>query len=142
MEDLSIVGSAVDVSETVQADAKLQQHIDAHSDTLDRLATAVAIFGRDQKLNFYNRAFAKLWGLPKPGSTPIPTMPKSSTACARRANCRSSATIRSGKRQRLALYAEPAEYLPRNTGTCRAARRCAWWRSRTPSAASPFSMRT
>src|SRR6185312_12898894 len=36
---------------------------DAHSDTLDRLQTAVAIFGPDQKLIFYNRAFVKLWGL-------------------------------------------------------------------------------
>ena len=28
------------------AEAKLQQHVDAHVDTLDKLATAVAIFGR------------------------------------------------------------------------------------------------
>ena len=54
LESGAVVGSAVDVTENVQADAKLQQHLDAHSDTLDRLATAVAIFfgQSDQKLNF------------------------------------------------------------------------------------------
>ena len=61
----AVMGSAVDVTENVQADAKLQQHLDAHADTLDRLATAVAIFSRDQKLTFYNRAFARLWALPE-----------------------------------------------------------------------------
>src|SRR6476659_9837059 len=45
------------------AQSELQQHIDAHADTLDKLATAVAIFGRDQKLTFYNRAFSRLWEL-------------------------------------------------------------------------------
>ena len=44
---------------------RLQQHVDAHADTLDRLQTAVAIFGKDQKLTFYNRAFVKLWGFPE-----------------------------------------------------------------------------
>ena len=58
-----VVGTAIDVTEVAAAEARLQQHIDAHADTLDKLATAVAIFDRDQKLTFYNRAFARLWGL-------------------------------------------------------------------------------
>ncbi|HEY2032829.1 MAG TPA: PAS-domain containing protein [Rhizomicrobium sp.] len=64
IEDGRIVGSAIDVTDVSNAEAKLQQHVDANADTLDKLATAVAIFGRDQKLNFYNRAFLKLWHLP------------------------------------------------------------------------------
>jgi signal transduction histidine kinase len=64
IEDGRIVGSAVDVTDVSNAEAKLQQHVDANADTLDKLATAVAIFGRDQKLNFYNRAFLRLWNLP------------------------------------------------------------------------------
>jgi signal transduction histidine kinase len=39
--------------------------MEAHAETLDRLATAVAIFGPDRRLNFYNRAYVRLWGLPE-----------------------------------------------------------------------------
>ncbi|HEY2008752.1 MAG TPA: PAS-domain containing protein [Rhizomicrobium sp.] len=63
--DAGVIGAAIDVTDTAAAEARLQQHADAHADTLDKLQTAVAIFGRDQKLTFYNRAFVKLWGLPE-----------------------------------------------------------------------------
>jgi signal transduction histidine kinase len=63
--DAGIIGTAIDVTETAAAEARLQSHADAHADTLDKLATAVAIFGRDQKLTFYNKAFVRLWGLPE-----------------------------------------------------------------------------
>ncbi len=62
--DTGIVGTATDVTDVAAGEAKLQQHIDAHTDTLDKLATAVAIFGPDQRLQFHNRAFKKLWNLP------------------------------------------------------------------------------
>nr|TFG55629.1 MAG: PAS domain-containing protein [Hyphomicrobiales bacterium] len=59
----NIAGSAIDVTALAEAEARLQQHIDAHAETLDKLATAVAIFGSDHKLNFFNRAYVRLWGL-------------------------------------------------------------------------------
>ena len=59
----AIAGSAIDVTDLSTSEARLQQHIDAHADTLDKLATAVAIYGRDQHLTFYNSAYAQLWGL-------------------------------------------------------------------------------
>ncbi|HJT43221.1 MAG TPA: PAS-domain containing protein [Rhizomicrobium sp.] len=63
--DAGVIGTAVDVTEVAAAEARLQQHVDAHADTLDKLQTAVAIFGKDQKLSFYNKAFVKLWALPE-----------------------------------------------------------------------------
>jgi signal transduction histidine kinase len=63
--ETGMVGTAADVTDIAAGEAKLQQHIDAHTDTLDKLATAVAIFGPDQKLHFFNRAFLKLWALPE-----------------------------------------------------------------------------
>jgi signal transduction histidine kinase len=108
----AIVGSAIDVTETVQADARLQQHIDAHADTLDRLATAVAIFTKEQKLQFYNRAFAKLWSLPE---TWLDTHPSDGEILDRLREGRKLAEQRdyqSWKRQRLAQYTMPAERLP------------------------------
>ncbi len=59
----AVVGSASDITALSEAEAKLQRHMDAHADTLDHLATAVAIFGPDRKLSFYNSAFVRLWGL-------------------------------------------------------------------------------
>jgi len=63
--DAGVIGTALDVTDVAAAEARLQQHVDAHADTLDKLQTAVAIFGRDQKLTFYNKAFVRLWGLPE-----------------------------------------------------------------------------
>lgn len=65
LPDGNVVGSVLDITELSEADARLQQHLDAHADTLDRLATAVAIFGPDRKLIFYNRAYVRLWELPE-----------------------------------------------------------------------------
>ncbi len=63
--DSGVVGTALDVTDATTAEAHLQQHADAHTATLDTLGTAVAIFGRDQKLTFHNKAFAALWNLPQ-----------------------------------------------------------------------------
>jgi signal transduction histidine kinase len=63
--DAGIIGTAQDVTDVAAAEARLQQHVDAHVDTLDKLATAVAIFDKEQKLSFYNRAFVRLWDLPE-----------------------------------------------------------------------------
>jgi signal transduction histidine kinase len=112
MPDGTVVGSAVDVTENVQADAKLQQHLDAHSDTLDRLATAVAIFSREQRLTFYNRAYAQLWGLPE---TWLDTHPSDGEILDRLREGRKLAEQRdfqAWKRERMSLYGAAQEYLP------------------------------
>jgi PAS domain-containing protein len=46
----TIVGSAIDVTASPEAEAKLQRYIDAHAETLDRLGAAGAILGCDKKL--------------------------------------------------------------------------------------------
>lgn len=112
LADGTIVGTAIDVTDVSNAEARLQQHIDASSDTLDKLATAVAIFDRDQKLSFYNRAFAQLWGLPE---TWLDTRPTDGEVLDRLREGRKLPEQRdyqAWKRQRLALYGQPAEYLP------------------------------
>lgn len=63
--DLSIgkTGYAVDVTPLEVAEKELDRHIKAHASTLDKLNTAIAIFGPDQRLRFYNQAYMALWGL-------------------------------------------------------------------------------
>ena len=54
---------AVDMTALDNTQRELDQHIKAHASTLDKLATAIAIFGPDQHLRFYNAAYADLWAL-------------------------------------------------------------------------------
>lgn len=56
-------GIAIDVTSLEQIQTELRRTIDFHARTLDQLATAVAIFGADKRLQFYNAAFRSLWGL-------------------------------------------------------------------------------
>jgi signal transduction histidine kinase len=56
-------GIATDVTDLEQTQAELRRTIDFHARTLDQLATAVATFGADKRLQFHNAAFRDLWGL-------------------------------------------------------------------------------
>ena len=56
-------GFAVDVTAIEDARKELSRHIRAHASTLDKIATAIVIFGPDQRLRFYNAAYAALWEL-------------------------------------------------------------------------------
>jgi signal transduction histidine kinase len=55
------LGYAFDVSEHTETKAEFARHIQAHGVVLENLATAVAIFGADQRLMFHNTAFARLF---------------------------------------------------------------------------------
>ena len=56
-------GFALDMTDLESAQNELRRHIQAHASTLDKLATAVAIFGADQRIRFFNAAYADLWSL-------------------------------------------------------------------------------
>lgn len=54
---------AFDVTEQENSREELNRHVRAHDETLNHVADAVAIFGPDRKLNFYNKAFREMWDL-------------------------------------------------------------------------------
>ena len=56
-------GFAMDITALDTAEKELDRHIKAHTSTLNKLDTAIAIFGPDQKLKFHNAAYAALWPL-------------------------------------------------------------------------------
>ena len=56
-------GMAIDVSSSETLREELARTLKSHADTLDHLATPVAIFDADRRLQFYNQAFLQLWGL-------------------------------------------------------------------------------
>jgi signal transduction histidine kinase len=57
------VGFAADRTEAESAETELWRHINAHAEVLESLGVAIAIYGTDKRLRFFNTAFAALWGI-------------------------------------------------------------------------------
>lgn len=98
------IGVALDASELDVAQNDLQRHVDAHSETLNTLATAVAIFDSDKRLVFYNKSYLDLWHLDE---TWLDSNPLEGEILERlRENTRlpEKANFPEWKKQRLALY--------------------------------------
>lgn len=55
--------AAIDVASLEKTQGDLDRQIAVYDRTLDRVATAVAIFNRQQQLVFFNEAYVKLWQL-------------------------------------------------------------------------------
>jgi signal transduction histidine kinase len=109
LDGTGVAGSAIDVTDTVAAEARLQQHIDAHADTLDKLATAVAIFAQDQKLAFYNRAFVRLWDLAESWLEAKPTDSEVLDRLREGRKLPEQRDYHAWKRDRLAMYEKPRD---------------------------------
>jgi PAS domain-containing protein len=62
LSNATIAGVAVDVTEAVQADARLRLTADATADMLDEMPMAVAVFGDDQRVVSCNGACLHMWG--------------------------------------------------------------------------------
>lgn len=61
-ETVSLIGFAVDVTAEEDKDTELQRHLTAQHEVLEHLGSAIAIYGADQRLEFFNRAYVNLWG--------------------------------------------------------------------------------
>lgn len=57
------IGFAHDLTALEDAQGNLTRHITANKTLLEQLRTAVATFSAEQAIEFYNAAFANLWGL-------------------------------------------------------------------------------
>lgn len=56
-----MVGYATQMTELEQANEEIQRHISALRDLLESSTSAMAIYGKDMRLKYYNFAFAALW---------------------------------------------------------------------------------
>lgn len=59
----SFAGYAKDISAIEKAEKELELHISAQAELLESSSSAMAIYGPDRRLKFYNNAFCKLWKL-------------------------------------------------------------------------------
>lgn len=58
-----LLGVGYNCEDKDQIRSELQRHMAAQSDLLESTASAVAIYGPDMNLRFFNHAFVKMWGL-------------------------------------------------------------------------------
>ncbi|WP_169543687.1 PAS domain-containing sensor histidine kinase [Sneathiella aquimaris] len=58
-----LAGFAQDVSREEEIVAEIKNHVDGQANVLENITTAIAIYGPDQHLTFYNQTYAKLWKL-------------------------------------------------------------------------------
>lgn len=61
--DGTLAGHAVDRTDAEDLARELKRHVGAHDDVLENLGSAIAIFGKDFRLRFFNTAYARLWRL-------------------------------------------------------------------------------
>lgn len=61
----AILGYAQDITELEEARGYLADHTESYAETLDKFSTAVAIFDSEMRLEYYNKAYLRLWGLPE-----------------------------------------------------------------------------
>lgn len=66
-------GVAADITALEKAAGELDRQMVAFDRTLNRVATAIAIFDKDQRLTFFNEAYRKLWQLNADWLTSGPT---------------------------------------------------------------------
>ena len=67
-------GVARDVTAIDEAQAELTRHRAATKEMLETLQSAIVVFGPDQRLTFYNQAYATLWGLDEAWLETHPTL--------------------------------------------------------------------
>lgn len=103
------VGMALDVTGIEQAERQLKRHVEAHAETLDKLATAVAIFGPDKQLLFYNHAYAVCWQLDPAWLDTNPTFSEILDRLRAERALPEQADFRSWKEQQLGLFTEIKE---------------------------------
>jgi signal transduction histidine kinase len=109
-----LVGFAQDFTDLENIQAELARHIAAHADVLENVAVAIAIYGPDTKLTFFNTAFASLWRLEEDWLVTEPTLDEVLERLRERRRIPEHADFRAFKRQQLAMFTsliEPQEEL-------------------------------
>ena len=115
------IGFAVDVTAREALQAELRRVVAAHADVLENLETAIAIFGADQRLRFFNGAYARLWKLEENWLRSEPDFGTVLEELRAQRRLPEHANFRDFKRQRLKLFTsliEPLEeliYIPDGT---------------------------
>ena len=98
------IGYALDRTEIETAESELARHINAHGEVLESIHAAVAIYGADKRLKFFNSAFARLWALEEDWLAGRPSLDELLERLRDRRRLPEQADARAFKRQQIELF--------------------------------------
>ena len=98
------VGIAIDHTDQETAESELARHINAHGQVLESIHAAVAIYGADKRLSFFNSAFAGLWGIEEEWLAGEPSLDELLERLRERRRVPEYADFRAFKRQQLSMF--------------------------------------
>jgi signal transduction histidine kinase/PAS domain-containing protein len=98
------IGFALDRTELESAESQLVRHVNAHGQVLEIIHAAVAIYGADKRLSFFNSAFARLWGIEEEWLAGEPSLDELLERLRERRRVPEFADFRAFKRQQLAMF--------------------------------------
>ncbi|HXP13182.1 MAG TPA: PAS-domain containing protein, partial [Stellaceae bacterium] len=103
-ESGELVGFAADLTDMEAARGELARHTAAHAAVLENVAAAIAIYGPDTRLAFFNAAFAQLWQLEPDWLASSPTMDEILERLRERRRIPEHADFKAFKKQQRALF--------------------------------------
>jgi len=98
------IGFAVDRTDLESAESELVRHVNAHGQVLENIHAAVAIYGADKRLSFFNSAFARLWSVEEDWLAGHPSLDEVLERLRERRRIPEFADFRLFKRQQLGLF--------------------------------------
>jgi signal transduction histidine kinase len=120
-DKMALLGFAVDVTQEEEKETELQRHVAAQREVMEHLGSAVAIYGADTRLEFYNGAYKRLWDAEESFLDSHPTMGEVMEHLRERRRLPEQADFQRYKQDELSLFTsllEPREdllYLPDGT---------------------------
>src|SRR6516162_4875747 len=98
------VGFALDRTDVETAETELRRQLSGYAEVLEGIGAAVAIYGTDQRLKFFNAAFAALWDLEAEWLAAEPSFGDVLERLRERRRIPEHADFRAFKRERLQLF--------------------------------------
>src|SRR4029079_13197091 len=105
------IGFALDRTDLESAESELARHVNAHGQVLESIHAAVAIYGADKRLSFFNSAFARLWGVEEDWLAGEPSLDELLERLRERRRVPEYADFRAFKRQQLGMFTSLIEPL-------------------------------
>ncbi len=105
------IGFALDRTDLESAESELARHVNAHGQVLESIHAAVAIYGADKRLSFFNSAFARLWGIEEDWLAGEPSLDELLERLRERRRVPEYADFRAFKRQQLGMFTSLIEPL-------------------------------
>lgn len=103
------IGFALDENKQATVEAELKRSMDAQKQLLETSASAIAIYGSDTKLKFFNNAFVNLWKLEEPWLAAEPTYAEVLEVLRERRRLPEQANFLEFKKQSLRMFTELLE---------------------------------